>query len=170
MSRTFWRSLAVAGLLASGAAKAQFANRSIGFSAGYIRLNEPVISWAIPLGLMGTYYLEDGLELTARVHGLIVTLQTTGQQAFAASGGLGIRYLFLQEQFRPYVGLELSYFQAFLQNGELNYVGGSPAAGFEVMLGPQLSVGPRGQMNFYWMLNKSLVVGYEVTMDLAAYF
>jgi len=169
MSRNFWRSLAVAGLLASGAARAQFANRSIGFSGGYIQLNEPVISWAVPLGLMGTYYLEDGLELTARVHGLIVTLQTTGQQAFAASGGMGVRYLFLQELFRPYVGLELSYFQAFLQN-PLNYAGASPAAGFEVMLGPQLSVGPRGQMNFYWMLNRSLVVGFEVTVDLAAYF
>lgn len=165
-----WRWLVVVLLVMSGAARAQFANRSIGFSTGYMQLNDNVLTRAFPFGLMGTYYLEDGLELTARVHGLIITLALDGTQSFAASGGLGVRYLFLQEQFRPYVGVELSYFQAFFQSGGLNYVGASPAAGFDVMFGPQLSFGPRAQVNVYWMLNKSINAAFEVTGELAAYF
>jgi outer membrane protein len=164
------RMLAVVWLVTAGAAHAQFANRSIGFSGGYIRLNDSILRQAIPFGLTGSYYLEDGLELTARVHGMIVTLALDGTQAFAADGGLGIRYLFLQETFRPYVGLELSYFQAFFTNGILNYVGASPAAGFDVMFGPQFSLGPRAQLNLYWMLNRSLNVAWEVTGVFSAYF
>jgi outer membrane protein len=165
------RALAVALALVSGAAHAQFANRSIGFSGGYIRLNDNILNQAIPFGLLGTYYLEDGLEVTARVHGMIVTLALNGTQAFAAGGGLGIRYLFLQENFRPYVGAEMSYFQAFFeQNGGLNYVGVSPAAGFDVMFGSQFSLGPRAQVNIYWMLNRSINVAWEVTGEFAAYF
>ena len=164
------RALAVALLVVSGAAHAQFANRSIGFSGGYIQLNDNILNRAIPLGLMGTYYLEDGLELTARVHGLIVTLVLDGTQAFAASGGFGIRYLFLQEQFRPYVGIEMSYFQAFLRNDNLIYVGASPAAGFDLMFGSQWSFGPRAQVNVYWMLNRSINAAWELTGEFAAYF
>lgn len=164
------RALAVVLLMGAGAAHAQFANRSIGFSGGYIRLNDNILNQAIPVGLLGTLYLEDGLELTARVHGLIVTLALTGTQAFAASGGLGVRYLFLQETFRPYLGIELSYFQAFFENGGLNYVGASPAVGFDVMFGPQFSFGPRAQVNVYWMLNRSVNAAWEVTGEFAAYF
>ncbi|HVE83351.1 MAG TPA: hypothetical protein VND93_10910 [Myxococcales bacterium] len=165
-----WRWLAAACLLFASGAHAQFANRSIGFSGGYIQLNDSIVERGIPLGLFGSYYVEDGLEVVARLHGMIVTLHTTGTQAFAADGGLGVRYLFLQEQFRPYVGLELSYFQAFFENGGINYVGASPVAGFDVMLGSQLSVGPRGQVNVYWMLNRSVNAAFEVTLEVAAYF
>jgi outer membrane protein W len=96
----------------------------------------------------------------------------TNTQAFAASGGFGVRYLFLQEQFRPYVGAEISYFQLLGDSGGglLNYVGASPAAGFDVMLGSQLSVGPRAQVNMYWMLNRNLNFAYELTVEVAAYF
>jgi len=167
------RALAVVLLVMAGAAHAQFANRSIGFSGGYIRLNDNIINQGIPLGLMGTYYLEDGLELTLRVHGLIVTVAVANNiQAFAASGGFGVRYLFLQEQFRPYVGAEISYFQLLGGGGGdlLNYVGASPAAGFDFMLGPQFSLGPRAQVNLYWMINRNLNAAWEVTVEAAAYF
>lgn len=166
------RALALCAMLCSGAAHAQFANRSIGFSAGYIQLNDNILNRGFPFGLMGTYYLEDGLELTARVHGLIVTVLLTNTQSFAASGGFGLRYLFLQEQFRPYVGVEISYFQLIGQGGGelLNYVGAAPAAGFDLMLGSQFSLGPRGQVNLFWMLNRNLNFAYEVTVEAAAYF
>jgi outer membrane protein len=164
------RALALVLAALSGAAHAQFANRSIGFSGGYIQLNEPVIDRAVPLGLMGSLYLEDGWETTVRVHAMIVTLNGNGPQAFAANGGVGIRYLFLQELFRPYAGLELSYFQAFLESGGIIYVGASPAVGFDVMLGDQISLGPRGQVNFYWMINKSLNTAFEITLAGAAHF
>ncbi|HEY8210107.1 MAG TPA: hypothetical protein VIG99_21625 [Myxococcaceae bacterium] len=167
------RVLALCAMLCGGAAHAQFANRSIGFSAGYIQLNDNILNRGFPFGLMGTYYLEDGLELTLRVHGLIVTVAVANNvQAFAASGGFGVRYLFLQEQFRPYVGAEISYFQLIGGGGGdlLNYVGASPAAGFDVMLGPQFSLGPRAQVNLYWMINRNLNTAWEVTVEAAAYF
>lgn len=166
------RVLALCAMLGGGAAHAQFANRSVGFSLGYLQLNDNIINRGFPVGLMGTAYLEDGWEATVRVHGFIVTLQLTGLQAFAVDGGLGIRYLFLQEQFRPYVGLELSYFQLLgdAAGGLLNYVGASPAVGFDFMLGPQLSLGPRAQVNVYWMLNRNLNVAYEATVELGFYF
>jgi len=93
-------------------------------------------------------------------------------QAFAADGGLGIRYLFLQEQFRPYVGLELSYFQLIgdAAGGLLNYVGASPGIGADFMIGPQFSIGPRAQVNVYWMINRSLNVAYQATVELGFYF
>jgi outer membrane protein len=166
------RALALCAMLGGGAAHAQFANRAIGFSVGYLQLNDNIINRAFPVGLMGTAYLEDGWEATVRVHGLIVTLQLTGLQAFAVDGGLGIRYLFLQEQFRPYAGLELSYFQLLgdAAGGLLNYVGVSPAVGFDLMLGPQVSVGPRGQVNVYWMINRTLNIAYQATVELGFHF
>jgi len=166
------RVLALCAMLGGGAAHAQFANRSIGFSVGYIKLNDNIIQQAFPVGLMGTAYLEDGWEATIRAHIMIVTLQLTGVQAFAADGGLGIRYLFLQEQFRPYVGLELSYFQLIgdAAGGLLNYVGASPGIGADFMIGPQFSIGPRAQVNVYWMINRSLNVAYQATVELGFYF
>ncbi|HYV45668.1 MAG TPA: hypothetical protein VFA20_12450 [Myxococcaceae bacterium] len=162
------RILALCAMLGGGAAHAQFANRSLGFSVGYIQLNDNIINRGVPFGLMGTAYLEDGWEATIHVHALIVTLQLTGLQYFAVDGGLGLRYLFLQEQFRPYVGLDLSYFQLLSDaaGGLLNYVGVSPALGFDVMLGSQISLGPRAQANVYWMLNRNLNVAWEATLEL----
>jgi outer membrane protein len=165
------RVLALCAMIGGGAAHAQFANRAVGFTVGYLQLNDNIINRAVPVGLMGTVYLEDGWEATGRVHGLIVTL-LNGLQAFAVDGGLGVRYLFLQEQFRPYVGVEISYFQ-LLGDGAgalLNYVGASPAAGFDFMIGPQFSIGPRAQVNVFWMLNRSLNVAYSATAEAAFYF
>src|SRR3954467_6214482 len=87
------RALALCAMLCGGAAHAQFANQSIGFSVGYIQLNDNILGRGFPFGLMGTLYLADGLEATVRLHGLIVTVGIANNtQAFAASGGFGIRY------------------------------------------------------------------------------
>lgn len=168
------RRLALLGLmafLAAGQASAQFANRSLGFTGGYMSLTEPVLNRGIPLGVLATFYMDDGWELTFRAHGLIITLQTSGTQTFAFDGGAGVRKLFLQESFRPYVGAELSYLQVFLPGGGvINYAAAAPAVGFDYMIGSQLSVGPRGQFNVYWMLNRSLAFAWAVTLEVAAYY
>jgi len=164
------RILALCAMLGGGAAHAQFANHSLGFSAGYLQLNDNIVGRCFPFGLMGTLYLEDGWEATIHVHGLIVTLQLTGLQTWAIEGGPGIRYLFLQEQFRPYVGLDPTYFQLLGDAaGGLNYVGLSPSLGFDVMLGSQMSLGPRAQVNVYWMLNRNLNVAWQATLELGFY-
>jgi outer membrane protein len=163
--------LGVMAFLAAGQVRAQFANRSLGFSGGYMSLTEPTLDRGIPLGLMATFYMDDGWEMTFRAHGLIVTLATGGTQTFAVDGGAGIRKLFLQESFRPYLGAELSYLQVFLPGGgAINYAAASPAVGFDYMLGSQLSVGPRGQFNVYWFLNRSLAFAWALTLEVAAYY
>jgi outer membrane protein len=161
----------LAALLAAGPASAQFANRSLGFTAGYMSLTEPTLDRGFPLGVLATFYMDDGWELTFRAHGLIVTLLTSGTQTFAFDGGAGIRKLFLQESFRPYVAGELSYLQVFMPGGGIiNYAAVAPAVGFDYMLGSEISVGPRGQLNVYWMLNRSLAFAWAVTLEVAAYY
>jgi len=163
------RVLALCAMVGGGAAHAQFANRSLGFSVGYIQLSDNIVNRAFPVGVMGTLYLEDGWEATIHLHGLVVTLAiNNGLQSWAVDGGIGLRYLFLQEQVRPYVGLDLSYFQLLgdAAGGLLNYVGASPVLGADFMIGPQLSVGPRAQVNVYWMLNRNVNLAYQATVEV----
>jgi outer membrane protein len=115
----------LAGALAPSPAQAQFANHSIGFEAGamYI-LNpgdvpspSPRIGSGGGIGLNGSLYIESGFELNARV---LVTLHEreaspSNYNVVGILPAVGFRYLFSEENIRPYVGLQIAYL-AFITN------------------------------------------------------
>lgn len=158
--------LSIAGaLLASGDANAQFQNRSLSAHIGYLDLDQVagVVDWGIPLGLYYTSYIESGFEWTFGVHGMLLSV-TAGDEVighvFGGGGGSGLRYLFLEETLRPYLGVELTYLGiAFGNLGvDLNphWVGLGPNAGVDYFLTDTFSLGLKVQFNVYAALSTRL--------------
>src|SRR4051794_29025787 len=97
--------------------RAQFANHSIGLSFGYMKLssvsqspegNAPALDWGLPIGLYGTSYLGDGWDLTYHVlQAMVLTDKVLGRQYLGIAPSFGGRYLFSEEFFRPYLGVDL---------------------------------------------------------------
>src|SRR3954471_592570 len=92
-------------LLRPGEAKAQFANKSLGLGVGYMGLNfENVVDRGLPLGLEGTLYIENGFDLVAHAYAMLLNSPLFNQQYVGVYGAAGVRYLFSEEQLRPYLG------------------------------------------------------------------
>lgn len=157
----------VAGVLfAGGEAHAQFANRSLGLQVGYLDLDEVagVIDWGVPVGITATGYVDNAFEWTFGLSGMLFTIESAGGvsagQVLGVAGGPGIRYLFLQESLRPYVGAELTYLHVFFGNLGVdltaNYVGVGPFVGLDYFVLDTLSIGAKAQFNAYVTLTNRL--------------
>ncbi len=97
-----------------------FANRSIGLSVTVQKLFGASFigpDLIVPIALEGGMYLDSGFELYLRPQFFITHVGagvprsdgTTGGGIVVGGGGqFGVRYLFLEESIRPYVGLHLS--------------------------------------------------------------
>jgi outer membrane protein len=153
----------------AGDAHAQFANRSIRFSLGYLDVkDDPSVSHGFPLGLGYTGYIEAGWELTFDVQGMLLTYND--RQFIGMAGGPGLRYLFMEETLRPYAGMDISYLHLFHPNGTSSFVGLGPKAGVEYFVTDSLSLGVKGQVNLYWMLNQPLQISVGLHAVAAAWF
>lgn len=142
-------------LFFSSPAQAQFANKSIGLGVGYMGLNfENVVDRAFPIGLEGSLYIENGFDLVAHTYVMLLNSPVYNQQYVGMFLSGGVRYLFSEESLRPYVGLDLGYFQTFgLGDASIYRVGLGPNAGVDYFFQDTWSVGVRGQFTAYWLLN-----------------
>lgn len=164
-------SLTVVALL-SFPAKAQYANKSLGVGFGYSRINaDAQVEWALPIHLEGTLYIENGFEVFAHVPLMIMFERATNRAIVGAGVDLGVRYLFLEESFRPYVGLQGGFLYINRDNGQSKVLFGPGAAlGFEYFVNDSISIGPRGFFNLFIALNEPLRWSYGASLGASAYF
>lgn len=169
--RTFLVVAAVVGVLAGAApAQAQWANRSLGVSAGYLHL--PASSGfarALPLVVEGTRYLDSGLELYARVPLSLVQERSSRRDVLATGGSAGVRYLFTQERIRPYVGLDLGAL-VVLGSDTRTYVGPGATLGLDVFVTGSVSVGARALGAALYGVNTPGMLSLGVTGGVAVAF
>lgn len=152
-------------------ADAQFANKSLGLGVGYMALNfENLVDRAIPLGLEGSIYIENGFDVVAHVYMMLLNSPVYAKQYLGVFGSGGVRYLFSEETLRPYVGLELGYFQTFGFEPTLNRVGLSPNVGVEYFVADTVSIGVRGQFTAYWLLNAPVSTSLGAHAHIATWF
>lgn len=165
-----------AALLVGQEAHAQFANKSIGLGVGYMSLNfdEGAIKGAIPIGLDGSLYIENGFDLVAHAYAMLLSGidPATGstRQFVGVFGSAGIRYLFSEESLRPYVGADLGYFQTFGIDNTINRVGISPNGGLDYFVADTVSIGARGQFTLYLMLNQPAATSLGLHGNVSAWF
>lgn len=162
--------LAVA-LLGAAPAHAQFANRSLGLSLGYMDFNRTAgLEGGFFLGFDASLYIESGFDLVSLTKLTFPKDPATGKRIVGLAPSVGIRYLFLEEQFRPYAGTDLSYLFVFRANNTGQYVGLGPNVGFDFFVADTVSLGLRAQYNFYIALNEETQTSLTLSAGAAAYF
>lgn len=151
-------------------AHAQFANRSIGLSAGYLSLTPDAgIDQGIPISFDASLYIEGGFDFVASVP-LMILREPGGRQVIGMAPSTGIRYLFSEETVRPYIEADLSYLHVFRPEGTTNFVGLGPSAGIDVFVGSSVSVGVRGVYTFYLALNTPVTSSFGALAGVKTYF
>ena len=152
--------IAVSGLMLASDANAQYANHSFGVGAQATTSINNAPLWAVTLE--GSMYIESGFDVFLRVP-LLITNTPTGAatlsgsgQVFGTGGSLGVRYLFLEEHIRPYVGIQLSGLVLFTQPLVDYYFGPGATVGTDFFVTDFLSIGVRGSYDMFIELNKPL--------------
>ena len=158
------------GLFHAPDAHAQFANRSLGLSVGYMRLGINNLDWGVPIGIDASVYIESHFDLVFHAYGMVLNDPVLGRQFVGVYGATGVRYLFNEETIRPYAGLDLGYFQTFLRDPNANLVGLTPNLGLEWMAGDTWSIGVRGQFTGYFMLNQPVQTSTGLHLQLSTWF
>lgn len=171
--RTFLTAFGLmAALLGAAPAHAQFANRSLGLSLGYMDFKKTAGLAGTPfLGLDASLYIENGFELVSLTK-IMFPRDTTARDEPRVVGlapSVGLRYLFSEESLRPYVGSDISYLIVF-KNNTSNFVGIGPNLGIDYFVGESVSVGLRAQYNFYIALNEETQTSLTGSLGAAAYF
>jgi outer membrane protein len=164
------------GLGAAGVAEAQFANHSIGISAGYLNYGvagTPTgLSGGFNLGIDYSLFFESGLDVYAR--SLFGIYSVVGNVTVPVGGGLGVRYLFLQEWFQPYVGVSINFAYFTFQTPDVGNVlfGGSVYAGAQYYFNSSFSLGitVEYQLNFAPVNNFPLFQGIAAFLRAATHF
>jgi outer membrane protein len=101
---------------------------------------------------------------------MILTEPIASKQLLGAAGGPGLRYVFAEEELRPYIGVELDYLHVFDIAGTSNWVGVGPRVGFDYFVSDSVSLGIAGQGNFYWMLNAPMQTTVALNGCISAWF
>jgi outer membrane protein len=152
--------------LAGQEARAQFANRRMGFELGGFTFNDREVVAGLGVHLEGSFYVENGFDLGARVGANLLLTRLSNVQLFGADGQLYFRYLFSEESLRPYAGAAIDV---------LGVVRGSdptdPSSGNQqVFFGPQafvgidyfpteqISIGARGFFTVFFAVNNTNAV------------
>jgi outer membrane protein len=162
--------LAVA-LLGASPAHAQFSNRSLGLSLGYMDFNRTGgLSGGYFLGLDASTYIESGFDLVSLTKLSFPKDPATGKRVVGLAPSVGIRYLFMEESFRPYAGVDISYLFVFKTDSTPQYVGLGPNLGFDYFITDTVSLGLRGQYSFYIALNEHTQTSLNISVGAAAYF
>jgi hypothetical protein len=167
MRKTLTMVVLAAGVLSAVPVQAgtgSFANRSLGLSVGGFRLfgENEAVDWGLPISLEGGYYLSDGFDLYLRVPFMLMyqrvgVTETGGGLIFATGGQFGVRYLFLEEDLRPYVNLHLAGLY-FVRNQNLGnfFFGPGFGGGLEYFVGESVAVGARAYVDLFINLNQPL--------------
>lgn len=160
-----------AALLGAAPAHAQFANRSLGLSGGFISFNRTAgLDSGAFVGLDASLYIESGFELVSLTKIAFPQDPATNKRVIGLAPSLGMRYLFAEESLRPYVGADLSYLLVFKESTTPQYVGLGPNLGVELFLTESVSLGARAQYNFYLALNEETQTSLILGGGLSAYF
>jgi outer membrane protein len=159
-------------LLGAAPAHAQFANRSLGLSLGYMGFNRTNgLDDTFFLGIDASLYIESGFEVVS-LSKIAFPKDTTDAEERRVVGlapSLGLRYLFSEESIRPYVGSDISYLIVFKESIS-NFVGIGPNVGIDFFVSDSVSLGLRGQYNFYLALNEKTQTSLTLSAGAAAYF
>jgi outer membrane protein len=160
-----------AALLGASPAQAQFSNRSIGLSLGYMDFKRTAgLEGGFFVGFDGSYYIENGFDLVTLTKLSFPRDPGNGRRIVAVAPSVGIRYLFMEESFRPYAGTDISYLLVFRGGTTGQYVGLGPNLGFDLFITDSVSLGLRGQYNFYIALNEKTQNSLTGSVGAAAYF
>jgi outer membrane protein len=158
-------------LFAAAPAHAQFANRSLGLSLGYMNFNNTAsLNNTVFVGFDASLYIESGFEAVSLTKISFPEDPITGNRVVGLAPSLGIRYLFLEESIRPYVGADLSYLHIFKQQGESNFFGIGPNAGIEVFVSDSIALGARAQFNAYLSLSERVQTSLILSGGASVYF
>ncbi|MCP3141400.1 porin family protein [Pyxidicoccus xibeiensis] len=158
-------------LLGATPAQAQFANRSLGLSLGYMDFHRTSgLDEAFFLGIDASLYIESGFEIVS-LSKIAIPKDTTAddERVVVLAPSIGVRYLFSEESIRPYVGTDISYLAVFKESIN-NLVGIGPNVGVDFFVSDSVSLGLRGQYNFYLALNEDVQTSLSLSAGVAAYF
>jgi outer membrane protein len=174
--RTFLVVGVVVGVVAWAApARAQFANRSLGVSAGYLQVGGDLGSGvgfdrALPLFFEATSYLDSGWEFHARVPVMVVRERLSGRDALATGASAGVRYLLSEERVRPWVGVDVGGLLLFAPAGARGLAGPGATLGLDVFVSESVSLGVRGLGNLFLGLNAPPLLAVGATGGVAVSF
>lgn len=154
-------------------AHAQYANKSLGVGFGVMSINaenEPV-KWGLPITLEGGLYIENGFEAFVRIPLMILNQSPLSPPLIVGTGGqLGARYLFLEEDIRPWAGAELSFLYIFRGDLQSAFFGLGPAAGVDYFVTDTVSIGAKGFFDLYLTLNAPVRVSFGAGLNVHTYF
>lgn len=182
MRKTLSMVVLALGLFSAAPAQAgtgSFANRSLGLGVGGFKFlgEESGVDWGLPITLEGGYYLENGFELYLRVPLMLlyqktfVTAEGGGGLIFATGGQFGVKYLFLEEDLRPYVNLHLSGIYFFRNEIFGNFFFGPGAGGgLEYFVGESVAIGARAYFDMFINLNQPLRFAIGAQAYVTTYF
>jgi outer membrane protein len=158
-------------LLGAAPAHAQFANRSLGLSLGYMNFQRTAgLDSGAFLGIDASVYIENGFELVSLTKIAFPLDPATDKRVIGLAPSVGMRYLFMEESIRPYLGADVSYLLVFKATTTPQYVGLGPNAGIDFFVSESISVGARAQYNFYIALNEETQTSLIFSAGAAAYF
>jgi len=130
--------------------------------------------WAITLE--ASRYIESGFEVYLRIPFMITRTPTGADTSsgsgdvFGIGGNLGVRYLFLEETIRPWVGVHLATTVLFTQPNATPSAGIGTTVGIDFFLNDFLSIGARGSYDLFYELNKDARHNFSAGLSLATIF
>lgn len=150
-------------LLTAAVVCGQFSNHSLGVGANAATSIDHHPLWS--LSLEGSWYIENGFDLYVQVPFTLTT--TTPNRLTPATGiHLGVRYLFLEESIRPWVGLHLANVTVFTMPDPTIFAGVGAAAGLEFFFTDAFTIGARGTYDL--VLNVDLTRPVDVRHNFGA--
>ncbi len=161
-------------LLTPTAARAQFATRSVGIGGQATTSINNAAQWAITLE--GSVYIESGFDVYLRIPVMLTetpvgaSTQSGAGQVLGSGGNLGVRYLFLEEQIRPYVGLHLSALVLFTQPLVNGFAGLGATVGTDFFVTDFLAIGVRGTYDIFIDLNKPPRHNFGAGLNVTTFF
>jgi outer membrane protein len=158
-------------LCAARPAQAQFANRGMGLSAGYMNFNRTAgLDGGAFIGFDASLYIEGGFEVVSLTKITFPMDPSSGQRVIGVAPSLGVRYLFLEESIRPYLGTDISYLHVFKPQVAAQYAGFGPNAGVDFFVADSISLGLRAQYNVYLSLNDPIQTSLTLSSGVAVYY
>lgn len=159
-------------LLGCSAARAQYANHSVGLSVGVMNFlfERQGLNRGPFVGLEGSIYIENGWDVVSLSKIVIPYDSIAGKFAVGLAPSIGVRYLFSEERIRPYAGADLSWLFLFRDSGTASLFGVGPNLGIDFFVSDSVSLGLRIQYVLYFQLNGPFRDSLDGSLGVAAYF
>jgi hypothetical protein len=171
------RPLLIFALLAGNTAFAQFANRHVGIELSPMRFTDSELTTGLSATLDGSWYLDNGFELGLRVPFAMFLTHVSARQRLGVGGQAYARYLFSQEQLRPWVDLELDVLYIFRDNADAAtqqqvFWGPGVSVGLDCFVTDSVAIGARTMFTLYIALENDAPVrpSYGGTINVSFYF